>query len=295
MQTLIFGLSQGAIYALMALAIGIVNSTTQIINFAHGSVIMLGAMVSYWMIAVYHFPYWAGLLIGVAVNMVVNALIYKLSVEKLGDLTKNMNWIISLFGMSIIINNVARMIFGTEPLAYPYLFQGVYVSFLGANVMVHELIMIGSAIVIGVVYEFICRKTNFGRALRAVAYKPETSKLMGIHSNRIGIACFAIAGAVAAWAGALIAPIVFASYSMTATIEIKGFAAAVLGGLGDTKGAFVGGFMLGITESIVTLFLPSSIKDAISFIIMIVVLIFLPGGMLSAKIFSRGRSTAEKV
>jgi branched-chain amino acid transport system permease protein len=295
MQTFIFGLSQGAIYALMALAIGIINSTTQIINFAHASVIMLGAMVSYWMIIVYHMPYIVGLLVGIVVNVVVNAIIYKCAVERLGNLVENLNWIISLFGVSIILDNAARMIFGTEPLAYPYLFQGVYVNFLGANVMVHELIMIGSAIIIGIVYETICRKTNFGRAIRAVAWKPETAKLMGIYSNHIVFACFALAGAVAAWAGALIAPITFASYSMTATIGIKGFAAAVLGGLGDTKGAFIGGFLLGIIECIVTQFLPSGIKDAISFTVMIIVLIFLPGGIQSAKFLTRGRGITEKI
>ena len=295
MQTLIFGLSQGAIYALMALAIGIVNSTTQIINFAHDAIVMLGAMVSFWMISVFHLPYVEALLIGIVVTVIVNVIIYKCSVEKLGDLTKNMNWIISLFGVSIIIDNLARMVFGTEPEAYPYLFNGKYINFLGANVMIHELVMIGSAVAIGIVYELICRKTKFGRAIRAVAYRPETSKLMGIFSDRIVIACFAIAGIVAAWAGALIAPITFASYNMTATIGIKGFAAAVLGGLGNTKGAFIGGFLLGVIECVVTQFLPSGIKDAISFVIMIIVLIFLPGGILSAKVFTRGRGTAEKV
>jgi branched-chain amino acid transport system permease protein len=295
MQTLIFGLSQGAIYALMALAIGIVNSTTQIINFAHDAVVMLGAMITFWMISVYHMPYAEALVVGIIVTVIVNVLIYELSVKGLGDLTKNMNWIISLFGVSILIDNIARMVFGTEPQAFPYLFQGKYVHFLGANIMIHELIMIGSAIAIGIVYELICRKTKFGRAIRAVAYRPGTSQLMGIHSGRIIIACFVIAGIVAAWAGAMIAPITFASYDMTETIGIKGFAAAVLGGLGDTKGAFVGGFLLGVIECIVTLFLPSGIKDAISFIIMIIVLIFLPGGILSAKIFTHGRGSAEKV
>ena len=294
-QTLIFGLAQGGIYSLMALAIGIIYSTTRIINFCHADIIMFGAMVAYWMVGVQHVPYGPGLLIAIAVNILLGILTYKFCVERLGDLAANNNWMITLFGWGIIIKNGARMLFGSDNNVFPYLFDGKTISIGNANIMIHELVMIGASIAIGIVYDYVCRKTKFGRALRAVSYRPQTSKLMGIDSQKIVLVCFALSAALASFAGALIAPITFASYNMTLTLGLKGYAAALIGGIGNTTGAFVGGLLLGLIECIVTIFLPAGIKDAISFIIMILVIIFLPGGILSASIFTHGKTTTEKV
>jgi branched-chain amino acid transport system permease protein len=294
-QQLIFGLANGSIYALMALAIGMVSSTTGIVNFAHASVVMMGAMVSWWMMVIYGFSYIPALLVAITVSIVLNIVMYETCVKKLGDLQDNVGWIITLFGASIILDNIARMMFGTEPQAFPYLFGGKMITFGDANILLHELMMITIAIVIGIVYQTIIKKTRFGRAVRAVAFRPATSELMGIKSEKIILSCFAMAGAVAAIGGVLIAPITFASYTMTYSIGLKGFAAAVLGGFGNTKGAFVGGFMLGLIEVFISMFVPAGIKDSISFFIMIIVIIFLPGGIMSAKIFNRNWSAAEKV
>lgn len=277
-QQLIFGLANGSIYALMALAIGIVSSTTGIINFGYASIVMMGAMVSWWLIVIYGFSYIPALLFAIAVSIVLSIVMYETCVKKLGDLQDNVGWIITLFGAAIILDNIARMVFGTEPQAFPYLFDGKIVKFLGANIMLHELMMITITLVIGVIYHVIIKKTQFGRAVRAVAFRPTTSELMGINSEKIILSCFAMAGIVSAVAGVLIAPITFASYTMTSSIGLKGFAAAVLGGFEDTKGAFVGGFVLGLVEIFISMFVPAGIKDSISFFIMIIVIIFLPGG-----------------
>ena len=295
LQTLVFGLSSGAIYALMALAIGMIYSTTRILNFCHATMIMLGAMVAYWCIGVYHLPYVVGVLIAMAINMVINVIIYYVCVKGLGDFTKNSNWMITLFGMSVLLNNIARMLFGANQNPFPYLFKGAAFSIAGAKILWHEVGMIVFAVVIGVVYQTICQKTRFGRALRAISYKPQTAKLMGVNSNGIILACFAMSAAVAAIGGVLIAPTTFASYTMTTTIGLKGYAAALIGGLGNTKGAFIGGIILGLVECIITMFVPAGLKDAFSFVLMIVVIIFLPGGVLSAKIFTKGNVATEKV
>jgi branched-chain amino acid transport system permease protein len=295
MQQFIFGLANGSIYALMALAIGMVSSTTGIVNFAHASVVMMGAMVSWWMMVIYHLSYLPALIIAIAVSMALNIIMYETCVKKLGNLLDNVGWIITLFGASIILDNIARMIFGTEPQAFPYLFGGKIVSVFDANIMLHELMMITIAVVIGIVYQTVIRRTRFGRAVRAVAFRPATAELMGIKSERIILSCFALAGAVAAVGGVLIAPITFASYTMTTSIGLKGFAAAVLGGFGDTKGAFIGGLILGLIESFISIFIPAGIKDSISFVIMIIVIIFLPGGIMSAKIFNKNGVSTEKV
>ncbi|QFG00414.1 branched-chain amino acid ABC transporter permease [Psychrobacillus glaciei] len=295
MQELIFALANGSMYALMALAIGIIYSTTRIINFAHGSVIMIGAMTSYWFISVFHMNYILAILLAILINILLSMVIYKTAVERLGDLSKNSSWIVTLFGASIIIDNIARMIFGTEPKAFPYLFNGLDIRMFGANIMLHEMMMIVIAISIGIAYQFVIQKTSFGRAVRAVSYKPDTARIMGIRSSVVVLTCFAISGGVAAIAGALIAPLTFASYTMTYALGIKAFAAALIGGLGNTKGAFVGGISLGLLEGFVGLMIPGGMKDAVIFLIMIVVIIVLPGGILGAKIFNKGSFTAEKI
>jgi branched-chain amino acid transport system permease protein len=279
----------------MALAIGMVSSTTGIVNFAHASVVMMGAMVSWWMIAIVHISYLPALLIAIVVCMVWNIIMYETCVKKLGDLQYNVGWIITLFGASIILDNVARMVFGTEPQAFPRLFAGKMITIGDANILLHEIAMIAIAVVIGAVYQTIIKTTRFGRAVRAVAFRPSAAELMGIKSEYIILMCFALAGAVAAVGGALIAPVTFASYTMTLSIGLKGFAAAVLGGFGNTKGAFVGGLILGLIESFISMFIPPGIKDSVSFVIMIIVLIFLPGGIMSAKIFNKNQPAAEKV
>lgn len=295
LQTLIFGLSSGAMYALMALAIGIIYSTTRIFNFCHASIIMLGAMVAYYCIGVYDLPYIVGVLVAIGVNCVVNIVLYYTCLKGLGDLLSTSSWMITLFGAGLLLNNGARIIFGANENPFPYLFGGASFKIGSATILWHEIGMIVFAVVIGVAYQLLCQKTSFGRALRAVSFKPKTARLMGINSDGIIQICFLLAAAVAAIGGVLIAPTTFASFAMTTTIGLKGYAAAVIGGVGDTKGAFVGGFLLGLIECIVTMFIPAGLKDAFSFVLMIIIIIFLPGGVLSAKIFTHGNSATEKV
>ncbi|MDR7855331.1 branched-chain amino acid ABC transporter permease [Tissierella sp.] len=296
MQTLIFALAYGSMYALLALAINIVVSTTYIINFAHASIVMTGAMVAYWCIGVYQLPYFVGLLAGILVNIVLSIIIYKLCVEKLGNLHNNIGWIITLFGASLILDNVARMIFGLQANAFPYLFGGQRIIIFGANIYIHEIVMILIAAAIGISYQMMCNGTKIGRALRAVSVKPEAAKLMGIDSNFMIIISFALAGAVAAIAGCLIAPYTYASYMMTSSIGLKGFAAALIGGIGNTKGAFLGGIALGLIEQLLSILgVPPSFLNSFSFIIMILVIVFLPGGIVNARIFNRSKIKAEKI
>lgn len=294
MQTVIFGLAYGAMYSLMALAIGIVFSTTRIINFAYASVVMTGAMVAYWCIGVYKLPYLAGLAAGIGFNIILCVLLYKLCVEKLGNLHVNLGWIITLFGAALIIDNLALMAFGTQSNPFPFLFGGKRIDLFGANILLHEIFIILIAAVIGLSYQMMCSRTKIGRALRAVSHNPQTAQLMGINSTFIIILSFALAGVVSAIAGCLIAPYTYASYTMTASIGLKGFAAALIGGLGDTKGAFIGGITLGLTEQLLTVLgVSPSLLGSFSFIIMILVIIFLPGGILSAKYVIRNRITPK--
>ena len=295
MQTLIFGLTFGGIYVLMALAIGMVNSTTRIMNFSHAVVITWAAMFMYYLYTILRWPFLAAFIVAVVVNVILNIVIYKICVERLGDLSKNTNWIISLFGMAHIMENLCRILFGAEIYPFPYLFNGAKITIGETSVLWHEILMFAVAIVIGIAYQTMATKTRFGRSLRAVAWKPDTALLMGINSKMVITICFAMAGAVAAIAATLLAPITYVSFNMMANMGLKGYAAALIGGVGNTKGAIIGGFVLGIIECILGIFVEPALRDAFSFAIMILVIIFLPGGVMGAKFFNKGRSTAEKV
>lgn len=288
MQFLIFGLTFGGIYTLMSLAINVINSTTRILPFAHAMVITFAALLMRYLLVILGIPFIGSLLLTICATMLLNILSYKVCVEPCGDLTRNNIWVITLFGMSHILENVCRMLFGSEVYPFPYLFNGAKITIGGTSILWHEVFMFATAIIIGVSYQTIVNRTRFGRALRAVAWKPDTARLMGINSRAIIVSCFAISGAIAAIAATLLAPITYASFNMTASVGLKGYAATLIGGLGNTKGAIIGGFLLGIVESILGLFISAAMRDAVSFIIMIFVIIFLPGGIMNAKSVNKG-------
>ena len=155
--------------------------------------------------------------------------------------------------------------------------------------------MIVIAAAIGIAYQMMSSRTKIGRALRAVSVQPKTARLMGINSDFIIMLSFALSGIVAAITGCLIAPYTKVSYLMTASVGLKGFAAAMIGGFGNTAGAFVGGIALGVMEQLLSLAgVPPTLLNAFSFIFMIVVLIFLPGGLIHAKFLRFARRNKTK-
>lgn len=291
MQIFVSGITMGSIYALMALSIGIVYSTTGIINFAHGAIVMIGAVIAFWLMIMVGIPIWASIPITVALTALIHVVIYRICIKYLGNLNLNLGWILTLLGASIILNNLVRVLFGSEPQPFPYLFGQMKITIFGFSILFHEIIMIVITLIIGISYQAMLQKTTLGIAIRAVSTRPDTAKLMGIKSDSIVLLCFAIAGGVAAIGGILIAPITFVSYTMTMSIGLKGFAAALIGGLGNTKGAFIGGLSLGIIESLLSQYLPLGLKDAISYAIMIIIILVMPGGILNARAFSKKVNT----
>ncbi|MDQ7093235.1 branched-chain amino acid ABC transporter permease [Desulfosporosinus sp. PR] len=294
MQDILFGLTTGSIYALMALAIGIVYSTTGIINFANGSVVMIGAIIGFWLVNMVGLPLWLAILFSLVMTAAVNIILYKTCVQILGNLNLNIGWITTLLGASIILDNLARVLFGSEPQPFPYLFGGREITFWGYKILLHEVAMIVITLVIAIAYQAMIKKTTLGNAIRAVSSLPDSARIMGIKSEVIVVLCFGFAGGVAAICGILMAPITFVSYTMTMTVGLKGFAAALIGGLGNTKGAFVGGWTLGILEAILSRYIPLGLKDAVSFVIMILIILLMPGGVLSG-IKLRQKNAAVKL
>jgi branched-chain amino acid transport system permease protein len=277
------GLVMGAIYALLALAINIIYSTTDIINFAHAELVMLGGMLALTFIVGTGMPYIVGAVLVCILIALVALLVYFICVKPFGNrLHDTMGWLLATLGAGIIIMNAAQLKWGSAPKAFPHIGGEELISWMGIKFLPHDIWVLIITLSIAVLFTILLDKTFFGNAIRATQFSHDTTKLMGIGAEKIIMSCFIMSGTVAAIASLLVAPITFVQPMMTSTIGLKGFGAAIIGGLGNNHGALVGGLFLGLVEAIflgVTGMSPGY-RDIIAFLIMIVVISIKPEGLL---------------
>lgn len=280
LELIIAGLIMGSIYALLALAINIIYSTTGIINFAHGELVMLGGMFGIVLVVNSGLPIIAGMFIACGMVAVIAIALYYSTIRPFGDnLTSSLGWLMATLGAGIIFRNVAMLIWGTQPRPFPPLGSEELINVLGVRILPHEIWTLVITFLIAIFFTVVLDKTMLGSAIKATASNRNATRLMGISAERMVLACFTMSGAVAAVAGFLISPIVFAGPEMTATIGLKGFGAAIIGGLGSSRGAFAGGIMLGVLEALSMTMVTPGYKDAIAFLIMILAITIKPEGI----------------
>ncbi len=297
-QQTINGLTLGAIYALIALGYTMVYGILELINFAHGEVVMVGAYSGILILGGLTFSGMAGshpllsLLVTFAGAMIICSLLGVL-IERIAyrPLRKahRLAPLISALGVSIILQNAVMLSLGSGNKVFPQIFPSGGVQMGGVNMSYLQIfIILTSILVMGGLTLFI-RKSKLGMAMRATAQDHEAASLMGINPNFIISITFLIGSALAAVAGVMVAMYYsVAHYSMGYTIGLKAFTAAVLGGIGNIPGAMLGGFLLGGAESYASGFISSVYKDVIAFAILILVLVFRPSGLL-------GEQTPDKV
>jgi len=282
LELLISGLVMGSIYALLALAINIIYSTTDIINFAHGELVMLGGMFGLVLVVNAGLPIAAGIIVAGVMVAVVAILLYFVTIKPFGDhLSESLGWLMATLGAGIIFRNIAMLIWGTHPRPFPPLGGSQLVNIFGVNIMPHEIWVLIITLLIAIFFTVVLDKTILGSAIKATASNRNTTRLMGISAEKMVLACFSMSGAVAAVAGFLISPITFAGPEMTAAIGLKGFGAAIIGGLGSSRGAFVGGLILGVLEAMSMSVVTPGFKDAIVFLIMILAITIKPEGIFN--------------
>src|SRR5882724_8067056 len=314
LQQLINGISLGAIYSLIALGYTMVYGVLKLINFAHGDVYMVGAFVGYYiangigargaqalgmaadgLIA-------RGLLGGgtlepslitalvvmllamalcAAIGVIIERFAYR-PVRKYSRLTA----LITAIGVSLLLENGGQVVFGADPKFFPELFQKRNLDlFGGASVNTADIAVLVIAFALMIFLQLIVYRTKTGRAMRAVSFNLNSAKLMGINTDRIIAFTFALGSAMAAAAGVLVAiRIPRIDPLMGILIGLKAFVAAVLGGIGNIPGAVLGGFLIGITETMVAGYLSSTYKDAVAFAILILILLFRPSGLLGSTV-----------
>ena len=298
LQQVINGLILGSLYALVALGYTMVYGILELINFAHGEVVMLGAMVAVTVLAALvgaGLPGPLAMLIALAVAapacMLTALLIERVAYRPLRRAPR-LAPLITAIGASIVLQNLAMIIWGRQYLAFPPVLDLQVYEWLGATITnVQITIVVVAAISMGGLL-LLVNRTRLGRAMRATAQNQEVAGLMGVDVNRVIATTFAVGAALAAVAGLLVAAYYgIAHYNMGFILGLKAFTAAVLGGIGNIPGAVLGGVLLGIMESLgagyigdlTGGFLGSHYQDIFAFFILILVLVFRPSGLLGER------------
>jgi branched-chain amino acid transport system permease protein len=285
LQYIFSGITSGSVYALTAIGFTLVFSATQIINFAQGQMVMLGGMLG---VSLYNagLPLWACFLGAVVMVALISVGMEEVAIRPLlkkGVLAQ----IIATVGASFVLETAAMLIWGRDARTMPPFSGDQPITIGRATIVPQTLWVVGLTIVVVVALTLFYRKSLFGTAIRACAVNPDAARLQGISYRRVVVFTFALTGAIAAAAGVMITPISFVSYSSGTLLGLKGFAAATLGGLGNPLGAVVGGFALGIIEALSIGVVSAGYKDAIAFVILLLVLFVRPAGLLGARVVSR--------
>jgi branched-chain amino acid transport system permease protein len=303
-QQIINGLVLGSMYALIALGYTMVYGVLNLINFAHGDVLMIGAMVGLTIIKLLDafFPGLPGmvqLLIAIAgaipVCMLVNIIIERVAYRRLRNAPR-LAPLITAIGVSILLQTFSMMIWGRSPISFPQVLSSEPIAIGGAVISPTQatLLVMATLAMFGLV--LLVEKTKLGRAMRATAENPRVAGLMGVDTNKVIVATFAIGAALAAIAGVMWgANYSSAQFAMGFVPGLKAFSAAVLGGIGNIYGAMVGGIILGLIESFGAGYIGdltdgmfgSNYQDIFAFVVLIIVLTVRPSGIMGERVADR--------
>jgi len=304
LQQLFNGLVLGSVYALVALGYTMVYGILQLINFTHGEVLMVGAMVSLTVVSLLQtfFPGmapWAmmllALLTAIPACMALSATIERLAYRPLRNAPR-LAPLITAIGLSIVLQTLAMLVWGPNPMVFPDLLPTIPIQWQGAFIAPKQLLILAVSAVLMAALVLLIQYSRLGRAMRAVSESPSMAMLMGINPDRIIALTFMIGAALAAVAGLLVAMNYnIVHFTMGFILGLKAFTAAVLGGIGNVPGAVLGGLLLGIIESlgagyigdITGGFLGSHYQDIFAFAVLILVLLFRPSGLLGERVADR--------
>jgi branched-chain amino acid transport system permease protein len=288
LQTLVTGLSIGGIYSLMAVGYSLIFSILSFSNFAHGAVIMLGAYIGLGLAARLHWGLGlvvAGSVVGAGIISVLNERVAYAALRR--RRAPSLFLMISAMGCSVFLENTVYATIGSRFFAFPEFFKREVVSVWGSSLSLLDLFAF--AVSVGAIFalHLFITKTKTGIAIRAGVNDMTMCSLMGVNTDRLISVVFFLAGAFAGVAGVFLG-IRYLVYPTMGWVTNKAYIAAVIGGLGSLPGALVGGLILGVLETLVSTYLSSVLRDVFSFTMLIVLLIWLPNGLM-------GRETEEKV
>jgi branched-chain amino acid transport system permease protein len=286
LQFLFSGLTVGAVYALVALGFTLIYNASGIINFAQGEFVMLGGMTTVFL-AMMGVPLPLAALLAVACAVAIGLMLYRFAIEPARG-ADAVALIMITIGASIFLRGAAQVVFDKRFHSLPHLFGTDPIRIGGAAVLPQSLVVLAGAAVIVVLLWLFIDRTLFGKAVTATAANRLAACLVGINTGRIIGFSFAVSAAIGALAGILVSPLTLTSYDVGTLLALKGFAAAMLGGIGYALGGVIGGLLLGLLEAFSAGYLSSQYKDAVAFLVILAVFFVMPRGLL-------GRAKVERV
>ena len=279
------GISTGALYALVALGIVVIYKSTEVVNFAHGEMFMLGGFFAFTFHVMFGWNYMLSFALAVAAAFAVGIAVDRVAFRPLMQRQTLVSVLLAMIGLSFVLKGVARWLWGGKGdyLTFPPLVSPEPLSFLGIMVMSQQLVVLAAACVVMIAFGLFFRLTRAGSFMRATADNPRAARLVGLRTDRVYMYTFGVGSAVAAAAAVLMAPLTLLYPDIGFMLFIKAFAAAVLGGLTSIPGAVVGGFLIGIIEQLAAGYVHTAMQEVAAFIVIIFVLVFIPTGLFGQR------------
>lgn len=279
-QLIIVGLSIGSVYSLVAIGFSMIYRSAGLLNFAHQHFVMLGAMLGFTAMAYLHQPLYVAVIVALLGTGVIGIVMEWGGIAPIRHRGgPKVNQIIATLGWGIVFSNLAMLVWGPYPMAYPHTVLSRPVHLGAMPLSLQSLVILACCLGFMVGLQVFLKTTRIGHAMRAVADDPGIARLMGINPEATVRWAFFISEAMAGVAGVCIAMLYFTSFDL-GNFGIRGFPAAVLGGFGDLNGAMLGGLLLGLIESFGATYLSAAYRDVIAFGVAILILLFRPKGLL---------------
>ena len=285
LQFLFSGVTVGATYALAALGFTLIYNASNVINFAQGEFIMLGGMLAV-LFTQAGLPLPVALMLAIIVPAIVGVLIEKLAIEPVKG-AETVTLIIITIGASLVIRGLVAVFLGKNTHSLPPFSGDAPIEILGATLLPQSLWVLGVTALVVVALWYFFNRTLQGKAMLATSVNRLAAELVGINTGWVLFMSFAMSAALGALGGILLTPITMTSYDVGIMLGLKGFVAAVLGGLGNGLGAVVGGLLVGILEAMGAGYISSAYKDAIPFVLILFILFFMPRGLFGGKCTDR--------
>ncbi|MFA7431183.1 MAG: branched-chain amino acid ABC transporter permease [Rhodospirillaceae bacterium] len=280
-QYLFSGLTNGAIYALVGLGFALIYNASHVINFAQGEFVMLGGMNTVFLMAA-GLPMPVAIMLAVIITAIVGLALEKLAVEQTKNATV-VTLIIITIGAGIFIRGAAQVMFDKSFHTLPPFSGDAPLNVLGATITPQTLWVLGITIVIVAALQWFFTRTLLGKAVLATSHNPLAARLVGVNVQFILLLSFGLSAALGAIGGVLITPISPTNFEVGIMLGVKGFSAAILGGLGSGFGAIAGGLILGLIEAYTAGYISSNYKDAMAFVVILLVLFFMPSGLFGKR------------
>ena len=282
LQQLINGLTQGSLYALVAIGFVIIFGTMNLVTFAHGEVYMVGAFMGYFALTLWNLPWPVALMMGMAAGWILGVLMEKIVFRPMRNLG-HMPPLLITIGMSIILKEAVMIVWGAENRPVPSLF-GQTIQVGNSQISLLQLVIMGIVVMLIVGLQLLIQGTKIGRAMRATAQDHEAAQAMGVNADRVFNIAFGLASLLGGAGGVLVGIYYNAvSATMGGTAGMKGFAACIFGGLTSIPGAILGSLIIGVVENLTVQYIASGYRDIIGFLVMVAVLIVRPQGLLGSK------------